>query len=133
MKILSKSQIIFQLQQISFVCVDVVDENHGDYVWVEMVRDNPEMGIKFLSKHMKRWKNYPNTIKSFEQFCRDKTWDSFHTTNHYLMVDKIIHFLETGDGDIEEAVNQSLRCGVASEEFIESILAYTMPQTSAAA
>lgn len=122
--ILSKQVLINNLLSITFTCVDVVDENHGDYVFVLMVKHSPEETQKFLEKHMSRWPSSLNTSRAFAQFKDSKNWDSFHATAHFMMIDKIVHFLNTGEGRVNEAINQSLKCGTVSEEVLKSLYHY---------
>lgn len=128
---MTRDDLIEILSNITFVCVDEPEE--GDWPIKQMAEHYPGDAANYLESRSSRWDKSTGTKLAMQKYYEDPTWDNFHSAIHYILVDKIIHFLRTGEGlNIRTAVNTSLNCGVVSQEVVDALLSLTSSEQEVA-
>lgn len=121
---MQKESLIEILENIDFVCVDEPEES--ELLFVDMANNRPKESLAFLEGQRMKWPSSKGTIRSIERYKQNPSYDNFHNASHFIIVDKIIHFLKTGEGNyVEFAINHSLNCGVLEQEAIDALLSLT--------
>ena len=119
----SKQQLITILSNISFVCVDEPDER--DRHFIDMANERPHDALEWLRMNQARWPSSKGTIEWIAKYEAGPNYESFHIAAHFLTIDKIINFLQTGEGlNMEMAIEHALNCGSVTKDVLDSLLFY---------
>lgn len=117
---MNSQQLIEILENLSFVCVDKVEASDP---WLMLITSGSDSPMQFLEKNAKRWAMSPRSEQEMQKFRDNSTYDNFHSASHYIVVNKIIHFLKTGEGvSIRNAINHTLACGAVEPIVLEELL-----------